>query len=173
MIKKHNAHHHKPFSIRPARRADAPVIAALARAMVLELSGTSTRLTAESWQAASFGPKRVMHTLVAVADGRVAGFALYYPGFDLETAAHGMHLCDLFVDKDYRGHGLGKALFGRVGVECLRRGGAWLAWTVLRHNATADGFYQALGGVRIPDIQAQAMGKDALLHLLSEADTLP
>jgi GNAT superfamily N-acetyltransferase len=173
MIKKHNAAHHKPFSIRAARRGDAPAVTALAVAMVAELNGEPPRLTAGGWQAISFGPGRVMRTLVAVVDGQVVGFVFYYPGFDLQTASAGMHLCDLFVDREHRGQGIGKSLFLRVGMECLRNGGEWLAWTVLRHNAAADGFYQALGGVRIPDIQAQAIGKHALLHLLSEAEVLP
>jgi GNAT superfamily N-acetyltransferase len=60
---------------------------------------------------------------------------------------HGIYLEDLFVRPRYRGHGLGRALLGRLAAECVERGYGRLEWSVLDWNAPAIGFYRTLGAV--------------------------
>lgn len=173
MIKEHSARHHKPFRIRPARRKDGEAVAALAGAMVEELHCQTPALDAAGWRAAGFGPKRVLRTIVAEEAGQVTGFAFYYPGFDLQTATAGLHLCDLYVTPESRSKGVGKALFLKTAMETLAGGGVWLAWTVLEGNAPAWAFYRSLNATPLPDVRAMAMGKEGIIQLLAERDDLP
>jgi len=47
--------------------------------------------------------------------GNAIGLALYFFNFSTWTGKPGLYLEDLYVNPDFRGGGVGKALFGKLG----------------------------------------------------------
>ncbi len=84
-------------------------------------------------------------------DGAPAGFALWFYTFSTWTGRHGIWLEDLFVEPDYRGYGLGKALIRELGRRCRDEGLGRLEWTVLDWNEPSIDFYKALGAVMMDE----------------------
>lgn len=109
-----------------------------------------------------FGAKAAFRTFVAELDGADVGYALFYPGYDVDTASRGAHLADLFVAKPARRRGVGRALMAAVARECRKAGGAWVAWFAQRDNREARAFYRALGAAQDPDLPLEISATDLI-----------
>ncbi|MBM3488753.1 MAG: GNAT family N-acetyltransferase, partial [Alphaproteobacteria bacterium] len=100
-----------------------------------------------------FGAAAAFTAVIAEAAGRPAGYAVYYPGYDTDSASRGVYLSDLFVAAEMRRLGVGAALMAAVAERCRRDGGRWMFWSVLRRNKAGRRFYRTiapeLGDVRI------------------------
>jgi GNAT superfamily N-acetyltransferase len=152
--------------IRPALASDADSIGNLARrfADYLRDLGDSTefRLTAEAYLRDGFGPMPAFAGLVAEDKGDVIGYLLYHFGYDSDRAARNFHIVDLFVEREARRRGIGKALMIQAAGIAREAGAEELIWSVFGVNAPAASFYEKLGAQRITDVffmklQAQAI----------------
>lgn len=133
-------------TIRPGRAADAEALANLIRALaVYERLEQFARLTPGALRDHLFGPHPAAETLVAEVAGKPVGYALYFTTFSTFRAQPGLYLEDVFVEPEYRGRGIGKALMAAVARVGVERGCGRLEWSVLDWNASAIGFYRALG----------------------------
>lgn len=103
--------------------------------------------TEDKLQEALFGPKPAAEVLLAYLDGEPVGFALYFSTFSTFLGRPGIYLEDLFVEPNYRGSGIGKALLVSVAKEAKARGCGRLEWSVLDWNQPAIDFYKSLGAV--------------------------
>ena len=134
--------------IRPAVAADVPVLLELVHELaVYEREPDAVEATEPMLHAALFGPAPSAECHVAVLDGEVVGFALWYVTFSTWKGLPGLWLEDLFVRPAARGTGLGKALLQELARVCVDRGYARFEWWVLDWNAPAIGFYRSLGAV--------------------------
>src|SRR5579875_749036 len=107
------------FMIRAAQPADVPGIHRLIRALAeYERSLASATATEEDLRRALFGEHPAVFAHVAEDAGRVVGFALWFLNFSTWTGQHGIYLEDLFVDKEMRGRGYGKALLAELARLC-------------------------------------------------------
>src|SRR5262245_8033644 len=61
-----------------------------------------------------FGERRYAEVILAEADGRSVGFALFFHSYSTFLTAPGLYLEDLFVEPAYRGRGIGAALLESV-----------------------------------------------------------
>jgi GNAT superfamily N-acetyltransferase len=95
---------------------------------------------------ALFDEDPLAEALVAEVDGRVVGIAIWYRTYSTWTGLAGIHLEDLFVEPDARGHGFGRAFLVALARIALDRGYARFEWVVLGWNTPAIEFYEALGG---------------------------
>ena len=86
-------------------------------------------------------------------DGEPAGLALYFYSYSTWLSRPGIHLEDLFVRKQHRGKGYGKALLRQLAREVLAMGGGRLDWSVLRQNEQSIAFYESEA------VGARAMGE--------------
>lgn len=116
-----------------------------------ERAGDQVRATPEQLQAALFGPQPAAFALVAQADARVVGFALYFLNFSTWEGVCGVYLEDLYVTPEHRGHGLGKALLQSLAAIAVNRGYARFEWAVLNWNSPSIEFYRAVGAVPLND----------------------
>lgn len=91
--------------------------------------------------------KRAAEVLFAVEDGKEVGFALFFGNFSTFLGRGGIYLEDLFVKKEHRGHGYGRALLRALARLALERGCGRLEWACLDWNTPSIGFYRALGAV--------------------------
>jgi GNAT superfamily N-acetyltransferase len=133
-----------PVTIRPATADDAAAVVRLARGLSLTDGGRPSRLTEDAYRRDGFGDTPAFHVLVAERDGAIAGYALYFPGYDTDRATRGVYLADLYVDERHRRSGVGRSLMKAVARACRDRGGEWMFWSVLKRNRTARRFYKTL-----------------------------
>jgi GNAT superfamily N-acetyltransferase len=132
--------------IREATPADVSVILQLVRELAAyEREPDAVEATEDMLAAALFVPGAVASCHLAVLDGEVVGFALWYVTFSTWKGLPGLWLEDLFVRPVARGHGLGKALLQTLATVCVERGYARFEWWVLDWNVDAHGFYASLG----------------------------
>ena len=130
--------------VRAAGRADAASVAGMASALSRAEGGFPSRFTEESYLRDGFGAEPAFRALVCEIDGEIAGYAVYYPGYDTDTATRGVYLADLYVREAARRQGVGRALVAGVAEACRSSGGRWMFWSVLRRNRTGRRFYKAL-----------------------------
>jgi GNAT superfamily N-acetyltransferase len=133
-------------AIRTATPADVPQILAFIRALALyERAPEAVIATEADLLRDGFGPNPFYFCLIAEHDGRPAGFAFYFFDYSTWLGRPGIYLEDLFVDPEFRGLGIGKALLKQVAAIAVEKNCARLKWSVLDWNSPAIEFYRAMG----------------------------
>ncbi|PRY94584.1 phosphinothricin acetyltransferase [Hasllibacter halocynthiae] len=139
--------------IRPAKEGDAPAVAALLNAVVLE---TTISFRHEAWSAEEVaarmahlrGAGREYFVALALAGGAVVGHASYDQfrgGSGYRTAME--H--SVALSPAARGRGLGRALVEAVASHAAERGARTLWAGVSGENPEGEGFHRACGFERI------------------------
>jgi GNAT superfamily N-acetyltransferase len=134
-----------PVRVRPARLAEAPLLAEMANDLNDHVGVPGRPFTPERVRADGFGPRAAFTPLVAELDGAVVGYAFFSAGYNTDVASRSVWLHDLFVAPAARGRGVGSALMAAVAAETVRLGGVSLEWGVHTANAGALEFYRRLG----------------------------
>jgi len=116
-----------------------------------ERSEDAVQATEEDFRRALFCTSPQVFALVAEAEGKVIGIAVYFVSFSTWTGRHGLYLEDLFVVPEHRSRGVGRALLGSLAARALDRGCARLEWAVLDWNRPAIDFYRSLGAIANDD----------------------
>jgi GNAT superfamily N-acetyltransferase len=134
------------LTIRAATIADA----ALIRQLIWELAAFEKELDAVQTTEADiardgFGANPQFRVLVAEWNGQPAGFALFFSYYSTWRGA-GLYLEDLFVRAEFRGRGIGTALFARVAHVAEQENRRFIKWAVLGWNQPAIRMYTLLGG---------------------------
>jgi GNAT superfamily N-acetyltransferase len=157
--------------IRPATPADVPRISELVRELaVYERSADQVSGTAADLASALFGPSPAVFAHVAVHDGDVVGFALWFLNFSTWLGKHGVYLEDLYVTPAMRGQGIATALLAELAAICLRRGYGRLEWWVLDWNEPALGFYRSIRAVPMTEWTVHRLTGPALADLAAAVD---
>jgi GNAT superfamily N-acetyltransferase len=89
--------------------------------------------------------------LIAEAEGKALGFALFFHNYSTWRGCQGIYLEDLFVPPRYRGNGVGRVLLQTLASIAAKRGCARVEWAVLDWNEPAFAFYERIGAVRMDD----------------------
>jgi len=132
--------------IRTAIAADVPQILAFVRALaVYEREPDAVSATEEGLLRDGFGPNPFYSCLIAEHGDKPAGFALYFFNYSTWMGRPGLYLEDLFVEVEFRGLGIGKALLQRVAAIAIEMNCPRLQWEVLDWNTPAVNFYRAMG----------------------------
>ena len=116
-----------------------------------ERSEDAVQATEEDLRRALFCTSPQVFALVAEAEGKVIGIAVYFVSFSTWTGRHGLYLEDLFVVPEHRSRGVGRALLGSLAARALDRGCARVEWAVLDWNQPAIDFYRSLGAIANDD----------------------
>lgn len=118
-----------------------------------------------------FGENPYFHCLIAEQDGpngrQATGFAFYFFNYSTWTGRPGLYLEDLFVNPEFRGLGIGKALLARVAAIAVEKSCPRLQWEVLDWNTSAVDFYAALGADFLDEWRNVRMTGEALAKLAS------
>lgn len=149
--------------VRPARPDDVPAVLGLIHELAeYERAAHEVRATEQSLHAALFAEHPAAFCHVAERGGQVGGFALWFLNFSTWLGRHGIYLEDLYVRRDLRGRGAGRALLAELARICVDRGYGRLEWWVLDWNADAHGFYRRLGAVPMDEWTVWRLTGDAL-----------
>jgi GNAT superfamily N-acetyltransferase len=156
--------------IRPATPADIPRILALIRALaVYEREPDAVTATEDGLLRDGFGPNPYFQCLMAETNGKSAGFALYFFNYSTWMGRPGIYLEDLFVEPEFRGLGIGKALLKRVAEVAVEKGFARMQWEVLDWNTPAIDFYRAMGAEFLDEWRNVRVSGEALKRLAAGA----
>ena len=132
--------------IRPAERKDVPLVLDFIKNLaVYERLSEECVATEELLERYLFGEEKVAGSLLAYEDGSPVGFALYFFSFSTFLAKPGIYLEDLFVLKEKRGRGYGKALLKYLAALAVEKDYGRLEWAVLDWNKLSIDFYDSLG----------------------------
>jgi len=88
--------------------------------------------------------KKKAEVLLLEVDNNVVGFALFFHNFSTFLGRAGIYLEDLFVKKEHRGKGYGKALLKELAKIAVDRGCGRLEWSCLDWNKPSIDFYLSL-----------------------------
>jgi len=158
-----------PPDIRPATASDLPLILQFIRDLATyeklahEVEATPARLEQTLFPPAGAGAPAAFCVLASVA-GTPAGFALYFFNYSTFLARPGLYLEDLFVQPEFRGQGIGKALLLHLAKTANARGCGRMEWAVLDWNQPAIAFYESLGARRMLDWQVCRLTGPALVQ---------
>jgi GNAT superfamily N-acetyltransferase len=133
------------LTIRTATIADA----ALIRQLIWELAEfekepNAVQTTESDIARDGFGANPEFRALIAEWEGQPAGLALFFSYYSTWRGA-GLYLEDLFIRPEFRGRGIGTALFARVARMAEQENRRFIKWAVLDWNQRAIEMYQALG----------------------------
>lgn len=118
-----------------------------------------------------FGENPAFHCFVAEADGRIEGMALVY--FRYSTwKGKTVHLEDLIVREEFRGKGLGSALYTQVIQFAVEENVKRTEWVVLNWNKDAADFYKRSGADVMEDWDTVQMDEEAMHKYLQEKGLL-
>jgi GNAT superfamily N-acetyltransferase len=153
-------------TIRPATAADVPQILAFVRALAaFEREPDAAVATEADLLRDGFGPNPFYSCLIAEYDGQPAGFAVYFFNYSTWTGRPGLYLEDIFVQPEFRGLGIGKALLKRVAAIAVETHCPRLQWEVLDWNTPAIDFYRAMGAEFLDEWRNVRITGEALTRL--------
>ena len=151
------------FLIRNTTIDDVPTILSfiqqLAKYEKLEHEVVATQ---EHLRKTLFGHHPKAEVILAFVDSKPIGFALFFSNYSTFLGRAGLHLEDLFVLKEHRGHGYGKALLKHVASIATQRKAGRLEWNVLNWNTPAIDFYKSVGAVPMHNWQTFRLDEQSL-----------
>jgi GNAT superfamily N-acetyltransferase len=153
-------------SIRAATAADIPQILAFIRALAAyEREPDAVTATEADLLRDGFGPNPFYFCLIADFNSQPAGFALYFFNYSTWMGRPGLYLEDLFVQPEFRGLGIGKALLERVAAIAVEKNCPRLQWEVLDWNTPAIEFYRVMGAEFLDAWRNVRVSGEALMRL--------
>ena len=157
--------------IESAQERDVPLILELIRGLAeYERMSDQVVATEAGLREALFGAQPSAEVIIAYADDRPAGFALFFHNFSTFLGRRGLYLEDLFVIPEFRRLGIGRRLLTALARIAVERGCGRFEWSVLDWNAPAIEFYKRLGARPLDDWTIFRV-TDAALTRLSGSDS--
>jgi GNAT superfamily N-acetyltransferase len=159
---------HDALKIRPATVADAALIRRFIGALAtFEKEPDAVKTTESDIARDGFGAPSEFRALIAEWDGKPVGFALFFPYYST-WRGRGFFLEDVFIEPEFRGRGIGQALFARVAKIARQEGRRFMKWSVLAWNKNAVEMYARLGGEFLDGWRDVFLHEDALAKLAEE-----
>jgi GNAT superfamily N-acetyltransferase len=139
-------------TIRAMAAVDAAVIVEMARELAAALDDPDPVLEPGDLIRDSLGSQRWFDCLVAVVDGRLVGYAMVCRGYEAHIGKRRMWLSDLYVRREARRIGAGRALMAAVWRLALTQGCEAVYWDLWRLNHAGIAFYESLGAGESDDL---------------------
>jgi GNAT superfamily N-acetyltransferase len=136
------------LTLRRAQRDDVPTILELTRGLAeYEREPQAAVATADDLLRDGFSSEGApkFQVILAEWDSVPCGFAFYFFNYSTWAGRPGLYLEDLFVQPEFRGHGIGKALLAQLAAIAREENCYGMKWNVLDWNQPAIDFYESLG----------------------------
>ena len=155
------------IEIKPATAADVPLILSLIKDLAAYEKLSHEVVATESILRESlFGEKPYAEVAIGYYDSIPAGYVLFFYNFSTFTGRPGIYIEDVFVKEDYRGNGLGRALFLYVAGLAKDRNCKRLEYSVLTWNEPALNFYKQFHARLMDDWNLYRINDDSLNDLV-------
>lgn len=112
--------------------------------------------------------KEYAKVLVCEMDLKIIGYAVYYFTFSTFLGKGGLYLEDIYVQKQYRLHGIGKAFFRKLARICDEKDLKRLEWVCLNWNEPSIDFYENMGAVNMHEWRTYRLEGENLKRLIQE-----
>ena len=112
--------------------------------------------------------ERQAEVVIGEEHGIPVGFALFFHNFSTFRGQRGLYLEDLFVDREHRGKGYGKALLLHLTRIAVQRQCRRMEWAVLDWNAPSIAFYKSLGAVPMDEWTVFRLTEEQLHQLAQQ-----
>jgi GNAT superfamily N-acetyltransferase len=153
-------------TLRRATEADVPTLLELIRGIAeYERLSHEVEATEALLRTHGFGPRPIFEAILAEAEGRALGFALYFFTFSTFTGRPTLYLEDLFVVPEERRGGIGSRLLTRLAQIAVERDCGRMEWSVLDWNTPARDLYFKLGAKAMDEWTVFRMTPDAFQRL--------
>ena len=153
------------ITFRPALRSDCGLILRFIQDLAEYERLTDMVVTDEAMIEEWLFDKRAAEVIFAAADGADVGFALFFQSYSTFLGRAGMYLEDIFVQPEWRGRGIGKALMGELARVAVERGYGRFEWSCLDWNTSSIEFYRSLGAEQMNEWTVYRLTGDALINL--------
>ncbi|NND87812.1 MAG: GNAT family N-acetyltransferase [Flavobacteriaceae bacterium] len=155
------------LNIRNATRNDMPDVLNLIRELaVFEREPDAVEINVNDLIQHGFSDRPMFSCFVAETDEGIIGMALVYFRFST-WKGKSLHLEDLIVSRDYRGQGVGSALYSRVLHYAHEQEVNRVEWVVLDWNEGAIDFYEKSGAKLLKDWYLVQMESEGLRAFVS------
>ena len=155
-------------AFREAVREDAPLILRFIKELAeyekMENDVVADEKTLKTW---IFDNKKA-EVIFALEDGKEVGFALFFHNYSTVLGRAGIYLEDLYVKKECRGKGYGKALLKKLASIAVERGCGRLEWSCLDWNKPSIDFYLSMGAEQMSDWTVYRVAGDKLAELAKD-----
>jgi len=154
------------MNIRLAQPADiADIHRLIYELAVYEKAPEQMVATVDQINGSLFKDNPVAFAHVAVVDEKIVGIALWFLNYSTWLGKPGIYLEDLFVQPEYRGHGIGKGFMKTLAQLCIERGYERFQWWVLDWNEPSIELYKSIGAVAMDEWTVFRLSGDALKKL--------
>ncbi len=158
------------LAIRPATVTDVPVVLSLIRELADYEKLSHIVVASEELLARElFGPGSPAEVLLGEAGGKTVAFAVVFHNFSTFLGRKGLYLEDLYVRRDSRRRGYGRALLLHLARMALERDCGRFEWSVLDWNEPAIRFYESLGASILHEWKLARVTAPALAQLAAMA----
>ena len=93
--------------------------------------------------------RKIAEVLLEEYDGKTVGYVLFFYNFSTFLGKPGIFMEDIFVRKEERGNGFGKALIVKLANIAVERKCGRLDWACGNWNTSSIEFYMAMGANRL------------------------
>ena len=156
------------FTIRDATPQDTGLIYGFILKMARYEKLESEVDTSEEALSRALFDERQAEVVIGEENGIPVGFALFFHNFSTFRGQRGLYLEDLFVDREHRGKGYGKALLLHLPRIAVQRQCRRMEWAVLDWNAPSIAFYKSLGAVPMDEWTVFRLTEEQLHQLAQQ-----
>lgn len=150
------------LTFRFAKESDTPTILHFIRLLAEYENMLSDVVATEELLRHWIFAEKKAEVLFAVAEGTEVGFALFFHNFSTFLGRAGIYLEDLFVKKEFRGKGYGKALLQELARITVERDCGRLEWACLDWNKPSIDFYLSAGAAQMDEWTTYRLTGDSL-----------
>jgi GNAT superfamily N-acetyltransferase len=106
-----------------------------------DVTGKASRL-----KIALLSASPALHCWIVIAKGQVIGYTTFTFDFSTWHACHYLHLDCIYIEKNFRGHGIGAVIIKRLIKIAKYKGCVNVQWQTPVFNENAIRFYERIGG---------------------------
>jgi GNAT superfamily N-acetyltransferase len=121
--------------------------------------------TEDQLRRALFGASPRVFALLCEWDGKPVGLCVWFYNFSTFLGRHGIYIEDIFVEPEFRGRGIGRAIFRHLAQRAVAEECGRIEWQVLDWNEPAIKFYRGIGAEPRKGWHVQRVTGDALQRL--------
>ena len=112
--------------------------------------------------------KKIAKCKFILEDNKEVGFALYFYNFSTFKGKAGLYLEDIYILKEYRNKGYGKALFLDLLKEAKENNLGRMEWTCLNWNEPSIKFYKGLGAKGMDEWTTYRIDESQFIDILND-----